>query len=288
MKLLLIFLLPIILIGNELKLIKEKKIYKILDLKADKKLEASGITCKDKNCYIVFDNKFQIAKISKDLKFATLIGKKGKNSGFEGICFDKKENNFIVITEMLKNGYGKLSFYNQNLKLKDETILKDIKFKDENKGFEGIDIQYKNNKKYLFTLCEGNKCKKSDKVGNGVIHIFKLEKDNYRYFQKLKIPKIADFEDYSGLDIFNDKIAIVSQTTSSLWLSDIKFKNGEWRIKKGIKYTFPKKDNKIIYGNIEGISFLDNDRIVVVSDKAKDNAPKITKKKEQSIHIFTF
>ncbi|MES2628651.1 MAG: hypothetical protein V4616_06745, partial [Bacteroidota bacterium] len=67
-----------------------------------------------------------------------------------------------------------------------------------------------------------------------------------------------------------------------------------WSITGGTAYTFPTGSSSgvvgagsnRIYGNIEGVSFISNNQIVVVSDKAKDDQPAYQTYKDQSVHIF--
>ncbi len=53
-------------------------------------------------------------------------------------------------------------------------------------------------------------------------------------------------------------------------------------------YEFPTNERgKIIYCNVEGVCWLNSNRIVVVSDKYKtQEQPKRCQQKDQSIHIF--
>ncbi len=53
-------------------------------------------------------------------------------------------------------------------------------------------------------------------------------------------------------------------------------------------YWFPRNaEGEIIYGNIEGVAWLDNNSLVMVSDKRKVKLQaKICEAKDQSIHIF--
>lgn len=50
----------------------------------------------------------------------------------------------------------------------------------------------------------------------------------------------------------------------------------------GAVYRFPKKS----YGNVEGISWLDDRTLVAVSDRRKAGQPERCARKDQSIHVF--
>ena len=72
-----------------------------------------------------------------------------------------------------------------------------------------------------------------------------------------------------------------------MWVG--KRESNTWKIQnRGTIYKFPKsKKGKTTYCNVEGVSWMSDDRLVVVSDAKKSSQPKACKKKEQSIHIVT-
>ncbi|MCP4457160.1 MAG: hypothetical protein GY816_03895 [Cytophagales bacterium] len=56
----------------------------------------------------------------------------------------------------------------------------------------------------------------------------------------------------------------------------------------GAVYHFPKdKQENKLYCNIEGVAWITNDQLVVVSDAKKSDQPIQCKQKEQSIHIVS-
>jgi len=92
--------------------------------------------------------------------------------------------------------------------------------------------------------------------------------------------------DYSGIDINKKNIlSITSQNSSAIWTGELDVDN--WKIKDlGHVYNFPKgKNGNKIYCSIEGVSWIANDRLVVVSDAKKDEQPEECREKDQSIHI---
>jgi hypothetical protein len=94
--------------------------------------------------------------------------------------------------------------------------------------------------------------------------------------------------DYSGIDINKKNIlAITSQNSSAIWTGELDVDN--WKIKDpGHVYNFPKgKNGNKIYCSIEGVSWIANDRLVVVSDAKKDEQPEECRDKDQSIHIIS-
>jgi hypothetical protein len=90
------------------------------------------------------------------------------------------------------------------------------------------------------------------------------------------------------MSIDNGRVAVVSQANSMLWVGQLDDANWAWH-NAGQLYEFPRADDgEIRYGNIEGVSWLSQSRIVTVSDKRKKkNQPdKRLSEKDQSIHIF--
>jgi hypothetical protein len=83
-----------------------------------------------------------------------------------------------------------------------------------------------------------------------------------------------------------DRIAVVSQESSRLWLG--RFRSGEWKINgAGRIYDFPRtKKGKRIYHTVEGISWLSPTTLVAVSDLRKKRHPKRSTRTDQSIHVF--
>ena len=103
---------------------------------------------------------------------------------------------------------------------------------------------------------------------------------------KIRLPRTLLFEDYSSIAADGDRLAVVSQVNSALWVGNLA--PSSWDIvDEGITYTFPLTAvGQVIYCNIEGISWTESNRIVVVSDKAKSKQEELVREKDQSIHIF--
>jgi hypothetical protein len=92
------------------------------------------------------------------------------------------------------------------------------------------------------------------------------------------------FVDYSSVAIHGDRIAVLSQQSSAVWVGT--FSPGSWEIDGDTCYNLPRNEKgRIQYGTAEGVSWLDNNHVVVVSDKAKDHQPR-WEVKERKVHIF--
>jgi hypothetical protein len=123
--------------------------------------------------------------------------------------------------------------------------------------------------------------------GNGKIKVFARDGDEFEYLASTDLPRSLPFVDYSGMDLRNEALAVVSQETSALWVGTLDPQN--WRIQgDGDVYSFPKEvDGAVSYCNVEGVSWIDEATFVVVSDARKSGEqPLSCAAKEQSIHVF--
>ena len=95
------------------------------------------------------------------------------------------------------------------------------------------------------------------------------------------------FKDFSDLSIRDDRIAIVSQESSALWVGKFDFDRLEIQ-SDGEFYRFPRdKNGKRLYCSIEGVSWIDEKKLVFVSDVSQKRKRHLKcKPKDASIHIF--
>jgi hypothetical protein len=143
---------------------------------------------------------------------------------------------------------------------------------------------------YLLALCEGNRDRAGPagrRPGGGRIPVFRRGRTNWKHQSTIRLPDTLEFEDYSGLSIEGDRIAVVSQESSALWLGSLV--PGTWELAgAGRTYLFPRDDRGgIVYGTVEGICWLPAGGFVAVSDRAKaDGSSPGDAGKGQSLHIF--
>ena len=244
---------------------------------------------------MVFDNFPQIARIQSDLTRDTpkesWINKKGKGPGFEDITYDQKKERFYLVVEALetkgKKFKGKIYEFDKDFSCLRKNWIT-VKFDDGNKGFEGLEHIRRRGKEYLLALCEGNKCrggKKGKKPGGGRIKVLQKDGKTWVKAHTIKLPQTLLFEDYASLTLQGNRLAIVSQKSSALWIGQLQSNN--WTISgNGDTYQFPRTPKGLKpYGNVEGACWIGKNRLVVVSDKAKKQQDSICKTKDQSIHI---
>lgn len=259
------------------------------------RLEASGVCIKDGSAIVVFDNLAQMARVELPLRpgtrSATLVGLPGPGIGFEGISWDCEARRFYVLVEEIEHPDGHqamVEVYDEHLTLI-ERHWGEIPLASKNKGGEGIAYFRRGDDAFLLGLCEGNRChagKKGRKPGGGRILVYMKTATSWVRRDTVKLPKSLWFEDYSGLDLRGDRMAVVSQASSALWVG--RLATGAWRCEdEGEVYLFPRNSKgRLRYCNVEGVAWLDESHIIVVSDRRKSGQRRGCARSDQSIHVF--
>jgi hypothetical protein len=281
-----------------LQLVREHKIADLVpDEPSVKRWEASGVLFKDQQYLVVFDDHTQIACIAEDLQrngTNKLVGTAHAKCGYEGITYNADRRRYYLLVEARKHSSGcyraSIVEYDDNFKyIKDRAV--DFTFKSSNRGFEAVAHVRRDDTDYLLALCEGNNCKcgaKGRKPGGGRVQLFAKSKKCWRHSGTIALPPTLPFVDYSGMSIVHERVAIVSQENSMLWIGEFDEHGWKWR-DDGKLYEFPRTDDgEILYGNIEGVAWLSPTRIVTVSDRRKKTSQpdKRLSEKDQSVHIF--
>jgi hypothetical protein len=217
---------------------------------------------------------------------------RGHRGGFVDIAHDGLSGRFYVLIESLPRGRGTfmaaVQEYDADFSLTGTAWL-DFPLDRPNKGLEGLACVQRDGQAYLLGLCEGNRCKggAAGRVpGGGRIHVFRRGRRNWKRAGKIRLPETVLFEDYSGIAVTGDRIAVISQRSSALWLGNLA--PSDWQvIGAGTSYALPRaSDDGIVYGTLEGVSWAAPDQVVMVSDKAKPQQGHRCRAKDQSIHIF--
>jgi len=282
---------------QQLELVKEGKIFDILEGSLDPRLEASGVLARDGLFYVIFDNLPHIACIGPELSRAAgdnhmIIQDRGHRRGFEDIAYDSRSGRFFVLIESLRRGRAKfmaaVQEYDVSFCYVGSSWL-DFPLDRPNKGLEGLTCVYREGQTYLLGLCEGNRCKAgaAGRVpGGGRMHVFRRGRRNWDRVGKIRLPETVLFEDYSGIAVTGDRIAVISQASSALWLGYLA-PDGWQFTGPGTSYALPTDaDGNVVYGTAEGVSWIGMDQVVVVSDKVKPEQDPRCRAKDQSIHIF--
>ena len=282
---------------QQLELVREAKVFDILEGSLDPRLEASGVLAKDGLFYVIFDNLPHIACIRPELIRAAgdnylIMQETGHRRGFEDIAYDPRSGHFYVLIESLRRGRAKfmaaVQEYDAGFRYLGCCWL-DFPLDRPNKGLEGLTCVHREGQAYLLGLCEGNRCKAGAQgriPGGGRIHVFRRGRRNWDRVGKIRLPETVLFEDYSGIAVTGDRIAVISQVSSALWLGHLA--PDGWRVTDaGTTYALPRDaDGNIVYGTAEGVSWVAPDQLVMCSDKAKPEQDHRCRAKDQSIHVF--
>ncbi len=281
-----------------LKLVAERKLADLIQ--GDKpvgRYEASGVLVKDGRCFVVFDDRSEIARLSVDLQASAANGLYGEarvGYGYEGITYNGAKRRYYLLVESRKSASG---CYNAVVVECDDDFryLKerpvDFPFENSNKGFEAVAHVRRDDVDYLLALCEGNRCRcgaKGRKPGGGRIQVFRKKRKRWKHVRAIALPTRLPFVDYSGMSVDGDRVAVVSQESSMLWVGEFQAADWTWS-GEGDLYEFPRADDgALLYGNIEGVAWMAPTRVVAVSDRRKKRTQpdKRLAGKDQSVHIF--
>lgn len=263
----------------------------------DDRLEASGVLLKNNRFFVIFDNSPHIARLGNPLAVGhpdnALLRQRGESAGFEDLTFHERWDRFLIIIEAVAFGENlfkpRIEEYDQDFRYLDSAWV-DFPLYSDNKGLEGLTYVSRGDEDFVLGLCEGNRCRggaAGRKPGGGRVQILRKASDHWEHRGTIKLPKSVPFEDYASLDIVEDRIAVVSQMTSALWIG--RFHPGTWDfVDEGRVLWFPRSPKgKILYGNVEGVAWITPTQLAFVSDKIKTGEqPKRCAKKDQSIHVF--
>lgn len=242
--------------------------------------EASGVTLKDNQLYVVFDNDDRIARFNRALSKGELLGPKNVSADFEGITWDPKRERFYVMIEARFTGR---SMQPVMLELDAELQIlthHDIPFDLDrpNKGCEGVAWFEHEKTSHVILLLEG----KEDQ-NLGLALVMKFAEGKLEPVARLTLTPMATFKDHAGIAYHDGQLAVVSQSSSKLWVGTLN--TVQWTVDEGQIYQFPRQDGKVVYGNIEGVVWLDEQTLVCVSDQPKEGRDEHQAKGE-SIHLF--
>ena len=283
--------------SGALELITEAKVADLLDgvdQVAAAALEPSGVCVHDGAFYVIFDNVSTIARIEdlsarspRNRLLSASVGGAGKDA--EDITFDPVSGHFFVLLEAVQHGselLGEVYEHSVDGAPLGHAFL-DVALETRSKGLEGLSCIVRGGDVLLLALCEGNRCKggkAGQRPGGGRIHVFRRGRLAWKRAATIRLPKDLDFIDYASVAARGDRIAVLSQSSSALWVGTLAT-TGLAVKEGGTVYEFPRDaDGRVVYGNVEGVSWLTDDRLVMVSDRAKGNTP--ARAKEQSVHVF--
>lgn len=286
--------------GPFLELVEEVKIRDLIDDSGRTRYEASGVHLKGGLLHIIFDNTHLMLKVNpdrqKERERASLLTLAGTGKGYEDLTFHPSAKRWYCLIEATERKKGvlmpRIDVFDEEFAFLQSDWL-DFPLMSGNKGFEGIAILQYGGEEYLIGMCEGNDCRSGDEganPGKGRIQVFSRDKKRWKQTGTINLPKSVMFKDYTGIDVRGTTLSVISQESSALWIGNLRSDRGRWDDifeDEGKVLHFPRDEKgRKIYCNLEGITWLGDDRIVVVSDKTKAEQPGRCEQKDQSIHIF--
>ena len=283
-----------------LELVQEARIGDLFKGAGDKDYEASGVYLKDGYLHIIFDDNPRLLRIRPDWHQAgeepVLLDLKGTGAGYEDITYQSSTRRWYCLIEAAETKSGvsmpRIDEFDESFSFIKGHWL-DFPLKAGNKGFEGLSTLHYSGNNYLLGLCEGNDCKSGKggaHPGKGRIQVFTWAAERWEHVGTIRLPEAVRFVDYASLDVRNGSLSVISQSSSAMWVGRLRAQPtglDDMFEDDGQVYLFP-RDHKgrIMYCNMEGVTWLGNDRLVVVSDKGKSDQPGRCARKDQSVHIF--
>jgi hypothetical protein len=279
-----------------LKLVAEYKLWQLLRMPEDTRLEASGVCTLGADDYVVFDNTPDIARLGTDPVLdnprTKLLRRKSEAPGYEDITYNPHTKRFYALIEGMEHKgrfHPRLAEFDARLR-HIETNWMDFEFEAENKGFEGVTYFRHAGKDYILCLCEGNKCragKRGRKPGGGRIHAFVKGEEYWEHVATIKVPKSVRFTDYASIEASGARLAFVSQESAAVWIGELDASKLAF-VDDGETYEFPRDDaGEVIYCNVEGVTWVTPTQLLCTSDRAKrDDQSKRCCQKEMSAHLF--
>ena len=280
-----------------LRLVRERKLADLLEPpRKGAVFEASGVIAVGTQCFVALDNIRRVARVAVHLRKGSddhdWASHPREGEGYEAITYSRADRRFYLMIEAQKHPDGTfkgvIEEFDDDWRFKGRRWV-DFPLKKRNTGFEGLASAEWNGEHYLLALCEGNGCTDSHtkpKRGKGRIHVLERRGRMWRPIARIKLPKSVKFKDYAGMALRGDRLAVVSQESSRVWVGRVQ--RGKWTIAgKGRVYDLPRtKKGKKKYHTVEGISWLSPRTLVAVSDLRKKKHPKRSAKTDQSIHVF--
>jgi hypothetical protein len=281
-----------------LRLLREAKVVDLLAGVADgtDRFEASGVLSFAGWFWVIFDNVPHIARINPALipgdPSARLIRQPGGASGYEDIARDPAGERLFVLIEAVRHPSGAYLAQVQEFDRAVRPVATrwlDFPLDRPNKGLEGLSCVRRDGRICLLGLCEGNRCRGGEdgrRPGGGRVHVFVEGAGQWEREHTIRLPASVRFTDYSSISVAGDRVAVVSQESSGLWVG--RFAPSSWDLlDEGRTYSFPTdRQGRTLYGTVEGVSWLTESEVVVVSDRAKPTHPPRFRAKDQSVHLF--
>jgi hypothetical protein len=287
---------------DKVELVREAKIHRLLpDCDEDRRLEASGVVALGDQCFVIFDNMGDVARIDTTLTSGgehDWLVTGDDTIGIEDIAYNERRGCFYLLVEatpVARSAAANDEIHRAEVLEYDHRLARKARyhlpfdFASDNKGFEGLAWVEREGEDHVLALCEGNRCQGGSagrEPGHGTIQVFRRATEGWKHVTTLAIPATARFVDYASLDIRDGRVVVLSQESAQLWVG--RLREEEWAfVDDGAVHVLPRaKGGRVSYCNAEGVAWLTDDRVAIVSDRKKKDAAKRCGRTDQSIHIF--
>jgi hypothetical protein len=289
--------------AGSLILLREAKVATLLrDRDAPDRYEASGVLALGGALWVVFDNDGRVARIDPALRPGDpghhLLPASGGLRGYEDIAHDGERCYVLVESAPYPDGGWRARVHVLDRSFRCVRLdWLPFPLERPNKGLEGLTCVRRRGRTHLLAMCEGNRCaggREGRRPGGGRVHVFAPdaapghgdEAGPWRRVATMRLPPTLWFEDYSGISVDGDRVAVVSQQSSALWVG--RLAPHAWEVRDGgTTYLFPRDARgRRRYATVEGVAWLDSRTVAVVSDRADDRSPRRERATDQSVHVF--
>ena len=237
--------------------------------------EASGVIVRGGRLLVVSDNTGKIAILDPGLARpgheVRLRGGRGRD--YEDLAADPAGGRLFVVVEEVRDGrdfHALVEEYDDDYQLVAAKEL-DTPFSAENKGIEGLTAVRHDGRLFLLGLGEAD---------DGRLGVYSEATDRWKRIATIQLS--PEFEDFSGVAVAGDLIAVVSQQSSALWLG--RLDPLTWTVDEGAVYHFPLDDDgEPRFEAVEGVAFLGANQVVVATDRRNPGRHPDT---EQSVAVF--
>ena len=284
--------------GPPLRLLREAPLRDLLAPIAPDlhRLEASGVVLIDDLLWIIFDNLPHLVAVGPGLApgpgAATVVRGSGPAAGYEDVAHDEVSGRRFVLIESARTPQGRyrpqIDEYDAHWRhLARRWVELDVVHR--NKGLEGLTCVHRGGRLHLLALSEGNGGRggrRGRRPGDGVVHVLVEEAGAWAVAGRIHLPAGLPFVDHSGISVHGDRIAVVSQESSALWVG--RLDPGSWRVAGGGRvHPFPRdRRGRLLYGTVEGVTWVDERTVAAVSDRAKPAAQRRLRRTAESVHLF--
>jgi len=260
---------------SALRLVRRARVAELVG--ADERREASGVLVRDGLLFVICDNTGSVALLDPELALPgphrEIPLRGGRGHGYEDIAADPATGRLFVLVETLPDGppyHALVEEYDDRYQLVAAKIL-DVPLEKANKGVEGLAVVRHDDRTHLLGLCE---------AGGARLPVFTEADDRWERIATIRLS--MPFDDYAGVTVAGDRIAVVSQESSALWLGRLDPRT--WTVDEGVVHEFPRdRDGKPKFTAVEGVAFLRPGQIVVATDRTRGRPHNGT---EQSVAVF--